>query len=279
VPYTAILAGCVIPDLPWILRRGFHALGWGWDPITTEAYFIAQASLFLCAPAAIAFGFLFRDSMRFAVIAMLGCVVHLLLDSLQIKWGNGVHLRAPFDWEHFQIGVLEIDTPLTVFVSMMGIVPLLMLPQIKDEARLLAVDSIRSIGIAIALICYLAAPLMFVEAVVASDSRDLRTLASQADRIGKTIELDREKVSLSEGGANITTHTGEILALHGANDVREGVYSVRGTFVETGRIEAIRIKRHTEGRDLASYVGLLGIAAWFLALLAAKLRLPRSRSR
>ena len=48
VPFAAVFAGCVIPDMPWITRRLIDATSISLDPISTFAYFMAQASLVGC---------------------------------------------------------------------------------------------------------------------------------------------------------------------------------------------------------------------------------------
>src|SRR5512143_1343174 len=93
-----IYLGCLLPDLPWILRRAVVAFGLPVDVFDLRLYTLALASLagtlLLCAAlAAVA-----AAARLVFVVLGANALLHLLLDATELKFGNGVHLAAPFSW-------------------------------------------------------------------------------------------------------------------------------------------------------------------------------------
>jgi hypothetical protein len=90
-----IYLGCLLPDVPWILRRLVVGFGLPVDAFDLRLYTMGLASLagtlLLCAAVA-----LLTAAPRL-VLAVLGtgALLHLLLDATELKFGNGVHLVAP----------------------------------------------------------------------------------------------------------------------------------------------------------------------------------------
>jgi len=269
VPFIAVLAGCVIPDLPWIVRRLVDASSFSVEPISTYAYFIAQSSLVGCFFACIAFAFLFRNFKVVAAYALLGSLVHLLLDSLQDKWGVGVHLLAPFNWEALRLGVFQVDSVFTHLLTVAGIIPFLFITKARHDARLLCLNTYRIAGCCVCIIAYFSVPLLFISHVVASDSRYLHTLENKDERRGKLLELDRETTSVTGDTWHTTTHIGEVLAILNpdANMKDGGTYSFKAEFDNEHEIWVTDWKRHSGARDTASYVGLLLIGCWVASVL------------
>ena len=274
-PFAAVFAGCVTPDLPWIVRRLIDMTSISLEPISALAYFIAQASLVGCVFPCIAFGFLFTNFKPVAALALLGCLVHLLLDSLQVKWGNGVHLFAPYDWEILSLSVFQIDSVFTNLLTFAGIIPFLFVTKARHDARLLCLNPVRLAGCCICLIAYFAVPFLFISDVVASNSRYLQTLENKDERRGKMLELDRETASVTGDTWYTTTHIGEVLAIVNpdANMTDGGTYSFRAEFYDEREIWLIDWKRHSGMRDIASYIGLLAIACWMTTILILSRRL------
>jgi len=275
VPFAAVFAGCVIPDVPWIIKRLVYMTDIPFEPISASAYFIAQASLVGCLLSCVAFGFLFTNFKRVAAIAFLGCLVHLSLDALQDKWGNGVHLIAPFDWEILSLGVFQSDSVFTYLLTISGIIPFLFIIKARQDARLLCLVPLRLAACCICLFAYFLIPLLFINDVVASNSRYLQTLANRDDRRGQFLELDREKVSVTGDTWHTTTHVGETLMIANpdAQLADGGTYSFRAEFVDEREIKVIDWKRHSGMRDIASYAGLMGIGCWMIMVLILSKRL------
>jgi len=92
---------CVIPDVPWIIQCIVKSTVNDFDLYDLRAYFIVQASLLSSNLLCISIALLTRKFWQTFVVLGLGCVIHLVLDATQIKWANGVHFFAPFDWKMF----------------------------------------------------------------------------------------------------------------------------------------------------------------------------------
>ncbi len=116
-----IFAGCILPDVPWILQRAVKTLAPAVDPYALRLYCIVQSSLagclLLCA--ALAF-FAARPRQIFAVLAV-NSFLHLLLDAFQTKFANGVHLFAPFSWELLNFGLFWPESWITYVLTIFGL--------------------------------------------------------------------------------------------------------------------------------------------------------------
>ena len=90
-----ILAGCIIPDVPWIMRRAAQTLLPAVDRYDLRLYAITQSTLLLSLVLAGALALLAsRPRLTFLVLG-LNCVIHLILDACRIKWGGGIHRIVP----------------------------------------------------------------------------------------------------------------------------------------------------------------------------------------
>ena len=115
-----IYLGCLLPDVPWIARRVAAVLALPVDPIDLRLYAMAQASLagtlLLCAAfAAVAA----QPRLALAVLAF-NALLHLLLDACEVKWGNGVHLFAPFSWRMTSFDLVEGEGTMILALSFGG---------------------------------------------------------------------------------------------------------------------------------------------------------------
>ena len=262
---TAVFAGCIIPDIPWIVRRA--SLWISADPIEFEAYFLAQASLFYCALPCLGLGLMFKHWQKFALTAWLGCAIHLGLDSLQDKWGNGVHLLAPLDWTHFQIGWFSLESDLIMVLTAAGIVPFFMVRKAVEDSKQVLVAPGRITAIVVVSMLYFATPGLFYESIVSSNSRYLQTLENE-NRIGKALVLDREPVTRNGNDWQIVTHTREPLRiLNPSESLTTGTFSMRGEFVEQNVIQVKALKQHSGFRDIASYLGVALVFCWMASTL------------
>ena len=275
VPFAAVLAGSVIPDVPWIVRRLLNSTGLDLPPIEMFAYFIALSSLFGCIALCFAVAVLFSNWRLVFGVSALGCLIHLLIDSLQDKWGVGVHLLAPIDWYALSLANFPIESTATQILTVAGAVSFFFLAfRNRDEARLLALDSRRIAACGLCLVAYFSLPVLVIDDVIASDSRYLHTLMNSDERTGKPIQLDREPLMQTEGKWQTTTHTGENLVIVNPDDAwtPDTIYSFRATFQSEADIVVSEWKSHTEFRDVASYVGLFLIITWFTALAVSRVR-------
>jgi hypothetical protein len=249
------LAGCIIPDLPWIAVKAGIWSGL-FDPYDLRLYCTVQASLLGCALLALTVSLLSTRTTRALVIIICSCLLHLLFDSLQRKWGNGVFLLAPFDWQLFQLDLLWPEHPAVLICSLVGLATLLFFWRsmvssdcwtIRPERRKMALAVLSAMA-------YLSMPLLFMAQLEREDIYSLQTLRRYEERPGKTIVLDR--VAYSSGTRTVKLFSGEELSLSGALAQESGRLSLQGKFLTPEMVEVERYHFHRDRRDMASFVGL-----------------------
>jgi hypothetical protein len=86
-----IYIGCIIPDFPWIVQRVLKTTNL-FNLYDVRDYSIILATFLFCIIFSAAVSFFSRDYKRVFLILVFSSFFHLMLDPLQIKWANGVHL-------------------------------------------------------------------------------------------------------------------------------------------------------------------------------------------
>jgi hypothetical protein len=263
-----IFVGSILPDVPWILRRGVIEAFPSGDPYQIRLYAIVQSSLAgsLLLASGLAF-FSKRPRLTFLVLAW-NCLLHLLLDAVQIKWGSGYHLGAPFTWKSLDYGLFWPESVPTYLLTAFGALyfayawwrrPGLPVGLQWPRARPLALAVLLLAG-------YFALPLAVLPDAEHQDLHFTRTL--RHPRAGAPIELDRNTFRTDERGDFIVTWARTEFAATGARLPHTAQASMRGVFRDRRTIEVREIHDHGAfHRDLMSYVGL-GLLAllWFQAL-------------
>lgn len=265
-----IYLGCIVPDLPWILQRAARPLLSDVSAYDLRLYTIVQSSLFMSLIVAGAFSvFSSRPRRVFAILA-LGSLLHLLLDAVQEKWANGVHLFAPFSWELLNFGYFWPEDFPTYLLSTLGLlffvivwwrVPCGAADLLLPRGRALALGGIL-------LLAYAFGPVVFLSGPEAQDNHSVKTLRARPERPGRAVEFDRVAYLHRAGGDVLRTFVGEELAVEGIKLDRSGRVSVRGRFVDPDTVLIVELHAHRSlARDLASYLGLtLVLAYWIRAL-------------
>lgn len=265
-----ILTGCILPDIPWIIQRLLLPLHI-FNPYDVRLYVTVQASLFFCLLLALALALLTEKTPQ--IFALLGgnCLFHLLLDTIEIKWGNGVHLFAPITWRMIQFNILWSENPLFTIGSVAGILYIVFSwkKAVAENTFLHRPSWIRTTGILVCLLIYLLAPFHFMQDLEKANNRYIHTLRDTRSRAGKFIEFDR--VHYSEDSHSITTFAGEKIALQGHVPKATGLISLQGTFLSKNVIAVVSFHIDTVFRALASYIGLfLFLLLWWRSLLGGK---------
>lgn len=117
-----IYFGTLIPDFPWIFQRAVETFFPSINGYDLRLFAIVQATLFLSILFSGAMAFLSDSPKKTFLILSFGSLLHLLLDSLQIKWANGVHLIAPFNWELLNFSLFWPESSPTYILTLGGIV-------------------------------------------------------------------------------------------------------------------------------------------------------------
>ena len=99
-----IYVGAIIPDVPWILQRIVATLKPSINLYDLRLYSIVSSSLLFSLILSYAISLLFKNCKHVFYIFSIGSFGHLLLDSLETKWGNGVHFFAPINWDLWNFG-------------------------------------------------------------------------------------------------------------------------------------------------------------------------------
>ena len=266
-----IYLGCLLPDLPWILRRAVVAASLPVDGFDLRLYTMAQASLagtlLLCGALA-----LLTAAPRLVLVVLGGnALLHLLLDATEVKWGNGVHLLAPFSWRMTSFGLLPGESVVYVALAIAG--ALLLAWEVAAPWRPTLGLDLRPKRLAAAgvlLAAYFLAPLPFFGAVFASDSYSVKTLREVEARPGRTVGLDRTVFVATPAGGRIRLWTGEEVRAAGRVPSRDATVSLYGTFLAPDVLRVDRLVEHRRDRDWPSYLALvlLGLV-WARPLLGA----------
>jgi len=267
-----VYLGCVLPDIPWILQRLGRVLlppTWFFD---LWLYAIVQTSLLFCCCLAGALSVWSNRPWKTFAILIFGSTLHLLLDATQTKWGNGVHLFAPFSWELINFGWYWPEEIPTLALTAFGLAfAVFMLWKVRIYYEDLQVPQGRSLTVGfLCLILYIAAPPLLFAGPEAADNQYIRTLKERDLRVGRTIEMDRRPLTRRADEWVLTTHSGEELLVHGNDNRASGIVSFKGIFIEPSTVEAVAIYKHSGRlRDLPSMLGLgLVTLIWVWAIYA-----------
>ncbi len=267
-----VFVGCVVPDLPWIANRVVQALPVvEVSPYDLRLYAIAQSSLFMCLVLSAGLAAFSRLTGRVFAILALNALLHLLLDATQTKWGNGVHLFAPFSWQLTEFNLFWPEDLPTLVITALGVAFFVYawwwLPP-PSASDLVRPRGRRAALAALALAAYVLLPPAFFSALRADDSHYVATLLERQERPGRLIELDRKPYIARPDGDRVRTWAGEDLAMVGNPLDRSATVSIRARFVDETTVEILELHVHPPAlRDLASVVGLALILAYWLRSL------------
>ncbi len=272
-----ILLGCILPDLPWIgqrLVRAFTDL----PPIEIRIYAISQSSLAVSLLLCAALALFSRNRGPVFLMLAAGSLLHLLLDALQTKVGNGVLLFAPFDWRLTNFGLFWPEDPATLvlFALGLGVLAYISIRERPSGADLILPRKGAALAVIILLTAYLAVPLALRGSVLAADLHDVATLTQTETRPEKELELDRVRLLIENGEPILAIWTGERIAATGPSAqvlTEPAKVSIRGHFTTPTALNVTSIQwHHGHIRDWASYLGLAAIALWWAFSLLHRVR-------
>lgn len=256
-----VYAGCLIPDLPWILQRGVRALFPGVDAYDLRLYSVTQASLVMCLVLSAALAAVLASPLRAMAVLASGCLLHLLLDPCEIKWANGVSLFAPFDWNLAGFGLVWPEHPVVTLLTVFGLGYFFWNLRRATAERLSwsRRPAAWVVGVTM-LVAYYVLPLTGMHEARAADNHFVQTLLSPS-RVGKSVEFDRARYEGGTNGGVLQTFAGERLNIIGITAEGHRTVSVRGHFIEQNTIAASAFHFHPPLlRDVAGYAGILLIA-------------------
>lgn len=269
-----IYLSCVIPDLPWILQRVAHVLAPEVNPYLLRSYVIIQASLLGCLVFSAAMALLARKAwVTFAVLAG-NAVLHLGLDAMQTKWGNGVNFLAPFSWDPTNWGLFWPESTPTYILTVLGMcyIGWQWQDSMSEDLELTMPGSFRLFGMIVLLGGYFCGPVFLLQEPIESNAHFLEVLHEEEDRIGRSVEFDRARYVEREDGTRIEYYGGaDQVAIEQLKIEFPSTVSIRGVFVEDNKVRATEHYVHASGlRDYASYAGLMLIVlVWSVSVWGA----------
>jgi hypothetical protein len=250
-----VIIACILPDIPWIVQKCCISLQL-FDPYDLRLYCIAQASLFFCLFLCGALACCTRPTGKIFLILSSNCLFHLLLDAVEIKWGNGVHITAPVSWTMLHFDLIWPDHPLVIGLTVTGLAYLLFSWRhlVSSGIQLCSPGKIKT-GIGLFLfICYIVGPVFFLPQLDQINTNNIHTLREKEQRPGKSIEFDR--VSYFADQQTLQTFTGERIIVSGSQPTTSGRVSFYGHFLTPTSFASVGHNYHRDQRDLASLVGL-----------------------
>ena len=252
-----IYIGSVIPDFPWIIQRGVSFLQPNINLYDLRLYSIVLASFFFSLILSFAFANLFKETTRTFIIFSIGSLIHLLLDSFETKWGNGVHLFAPFSWELFNFEFFWPEDIIIYILTGFGLFYIIL--NWRETISIApAISTLCQKSILVFVICimtYFFLPLLFVNSAESADNHFVQTLRNADYRVGKYFESDRGYYIDSPNQDKYITPFKEELKISNLDLNSSENMSLRAKFISKDEIEIIEYHIH-HNRDLFSYAGL-----------------------
>ncbi|MGB3619930.1 MAG: hypothetical protein WBA20_01130 [Ketobacter sp.] len=268
-----IYLGCVIPDLPWIIKRFILLAHPAIEQLWLQAYLLLQATLLFSLLASASFACLAaRKLQTFAILASCS-LVHLLLDATQTKWGNGADLFIPFNWHMLNFGWYWPEHWFSYALTVWGLIIMLFYwRESTSRPPDLVFNAKSTLACLILLAVYFLLPLALIEQVRQHDSHYNATLHSH-DRKGKTIAFDRKTVKPDEHGGWLVDLYGEWIPLDGVEGRDLQIVSIKGHFSEHSRIAVSDYRVHPGLlRNYLSMVGLFLVAlVWVWSIVRPRL--------
>lgn len=271
-----IYLGIIIPDFPWIIQRSVSTIVPSVNLFDLRTYAIVQASFFFTLILAAAFASLSKKALRKFLILALGVFLHLLLDSLQTKWGNGVHFFAPITWKITSFNLFFPENYITYILILLGIIFFFMHWKIGIHSSTgIANPSLKKFGLSLVfLIIYLILPLFLFSGPLSADNHYISTIKNRETRTGKYVEFDRARYIQEADEEYLYPYFKEKLYLQNFDYNGFGKISIRGKFIDEKNIEVIEFHEHYAlWRDSLSYIGIIMILLiWIFALIIEKRR-------
>jgi hypothetical protein len=266
-----IYIGCIIPDLPWILRKIISYILPQINGYDLQVYSIIQSSLIFSILLSISFSLLGQSRIRTFLILSIGSILHLLLDITQIKWANGVILFAPFSWELTSYGFFWPENIINYAITFSGFLYLVInWKKTINEKLPISIKYPFFILSFVLFLTYLLTPFLFIQDVYDEDNHFVTTLKNFEVRQDKYVELDRKSLIFNDSTNSywIQSFDQDLIELSELHDVKSTRISVRGIFATNTRIKVIDYHENWDlFRDGASYLGLsLVLLIWVLAI-------------
>lgn len=272
-----VYVGAIIPDLPWILQRTLRVFLPNLDVLDLRLYAVVQATLFCSLILSASFSLLSPFPRKTFFILSFGSFFHLIVDAFQIKWANGVHLFAPFDWHLLQFAFVWPERLPTYGVTLLGLIYVVFTWR-KIALKPFPLSFTKQQSLLVSLLLgglYFLLPLFLMGAAEAKDNHFVQTLRNLESRKGKVVEFDRAFYRHGSPEGTLQIFTGESLQVVGLRLDHSSSISVRGIFLDANTVDVKAYELHRgDFRDNATYLGLLLIVVLWACSLFKMWRAP-----
>jgi hypothetical protein len=265
-----------------MLQRLVTWLDLGVDRYDYRLYAIAQSSFAATLLLSGAIATISQSPRKAFNILTLNCLVHLLLDALQTKWANGVHLLAPVSWQLLNLELFWPESVVSYLLTAFGLVTFgyLMWRNDREPIGLSLSSPLRNATAAVLLSSYLVVPYLWSSGPQHADNHSIATLRAERDRAGRYAEFDRTEIMDRPTGQVLKTFTDEEISLLGPSDIPPGCVSIQGTFVDAATLHVQRFHSHRGSlRELGSWVGLVLVCFSWLQPIVGHLFRDRQAER
>ncbi len=262
-----VYLACIIPDLPWILQRTAHIFSPQVSPYDLRLYVIVQSTLLFCMVFSLAIASLSKDFLKTFLILAFGCLIHLLLDSLQKKWANGAQLFAPFNWSFLNFNLFWPESFPTYLITLFGLFYFFATFKngVSASLNLKLRNFKRWLLFAATIIIYMLIPLFILNQPFDANNHYVKTLENIKERPGKYLEIDRRAYRFENGVGKINTFAGEDIKLKGIELKSNETLSIRAKFIDEHTAQVIEYHIHSAWfRDGTSYFGLLLVLIFWI---------------
>lgn len=251
-----VIIACIIPDLPWIQLKLLLQTGVS-NPYDLRLYSTAQASLLFCLLLSAGLSLLSKQSLRVFLIVSLNSLAHLLLDALQIKWGNGVNLISPLHWEFVHLDLFWPEYSGTILLTIVGFLYLLVYWKkiVAGNPLEFSFHTVKCTFAVFFILLYYTAPIFILNQLEDADTYYIHTLRTVDERPGKPIKFDRAHYAAEK--KEVTIWSGEKIALTGELPKTSGRVSFSGVFLDSSTLHVKGHHFHKDHRDVASLIGLI----------------------
>lgn len=192
-------------------------------------------------------------------------LLHLLLDASQIKWANGVHLFAPFDWSLQNWGFFWPDSWLNYLITALGLIIAIchLWQNSPPEVQKRCLTQRQYKAATVFGLFYLVLPLFLLSGPEKADVHYISTLRQVNERQGKYVEFDR--VFYNAEKKTINSLYSPPLLVEGVQLTGNTMLSLRGHFLNNEKIIASEYRPFPSTfRNSASYLGLFLIFLFWL---------------
>lgn len=272
-----IYFGAIIPDIPWIVQRIVSFALPDLNPYDLRLYCVVQTTLFFSLIFSLAISLLLRESLKAFIILMIGAFLHLILDSLEKKWANGVHLFAPLNWDLFNAGLFWPENIIVQVLSILGLICFISFWK-KSLIAMIRLDwknKKKLTAFFFVVITYVFMPFVFMQNAEDADNHFVGTLRNSHERNAKYFEVDRGKYVDFKNGDIFLTPFDDTLFVKNINLTSSEIISIRAKFTSKNEIEIVEYHIHGY-RDLYSYAGLSLV---FILVFYRILRITHSRNK